>query len=325
MRNLFQIVFQPLIDNDWGVSNYPAVYGHEGIGVVETVGSFVKNFKVGDTVGVAWIRDSCRTCSACLCGRENICEPGYQGTYLGPGSGPWGKQAYNEHGGCFSQTMRVEERFVVAIPDNIPPELAAPMMCGGATVFEPIVDYVTPDKSVAVASIGGLGTLAIKLAAAYGGQVTALSGTASKKDKALAAGAKHFYACLGDKEKMKELAGKFDVILDTNPANADVGDYMNMLKFNGTYCRMGVPPAGNDSFTYNYIPLIFTARKIAGSVVTGTHRMKLMFDLASNNPERFAEDPNDWQVEVVPYDKINECMENLLNGKNKGYRYVLKW
>ena len=135
--------------------------------------------------------------------------------------------------------MRIEAKFAIKLPEGLPPEVAAPLICGGGTVFEPVVDYVTNGTHVAVASIGGLGTAAIKFSKSFGGHVTALSRGEEKREKALAAGADEFYACLGNLDKMNELAGKFDLIIDTSPANAGVGPFVNMLKFNGTYCRVG--------------------------------------------------------------------------------------
>ena len=190
------------------------------------------------------------------------CETGYQGTFLGPSAGCWGKTPYNAHGGCFSKVMRINEKFALKIPDGLPPEKACPLLCGGGTVFEAVVNYVKPGTKVAVASIGGLGTSAIKYAAAYGGHVTALSRSEAKKEKCLSVGAKAFEACLGNAEKMKALSGKFDIIIDTCAVNADIGPYMDMLKIDGTYCRVGIPAGKDSTFTYNYIPLIFTEKKL---------------------------------------------------------------
>jgi D-arabinose 1-dehydrogenase-like Zn-dependent alcohol dehydrogenase len=149
------------------------VLGHEGIGKVRKVGSSVRNLVVGDLVGVTWARDSCLACNACRCGRENICEKGYQGTYLGPSAGPWGADPHNETGGCFAQVMRIEERFAIKIPSGLPPDDVCQLICGGGTVFEAAGDNVQSGTRVAVASIGGLGTAAIKFAKCYGRHVTA--------------------------------------------------------------------------------------------------------------------------------------------------------
>eukprot|EP00542_Grammatophora_oceanica_P006142 CAMPEP_0194063832 /NCGR_PEP_ID=MMETSP0009_2-20130614/81355_1 /TAXON_ID=210454 /ORGANISM="Grammatophora oceanica, Strain CCMP 410" /LENGTH=366 /DNA_ID=CAMNT_0038716099 /DNA_START=260 /DNA_END=1357 /DNA_ORIENTATION=- len=313
-------------DNDWGISNYPMVAGHEGVGKIRKIGSSVANIKVGDMVGITWIRDSCRCCDPCLAGRENICVEGYQGTFLSSAAGPWGKDPYNAHGGCFSKIMRIEERFAIKIPEGIPPEVACPLICGGGTVFESVCDYVESGTRVGVASIGGLGTAAIKFCKSFGAHVTALSRSDAKKEKCLAIGADEYYACLGNAEKMLALGGKFDVIIDTSPANADVAPYMSMLKFNGTYCRVGIPTAKDMDFTYQYIPLIFTQKKIAGSIVTGTRRMKRMMELTLNEVNKFKNDPEEWNAKIVKFDKINEIMDELQEGKNTtNYRYIFEW
>lgn len=313
-------------NNDWGISNYPLVLGHEGVGIVTKVGGSVKNLAVGDRVGITWIRDSCACCDPCLAGRENVCELGYQGTYLSSGAGPWGKSPYNEHGGCFSKVMRIESKFAIKLPENLPSEVAAPFICGGGTMFEPVVDYVTNGTRVAIASVGGLGTAGIKFSKSFGGYVTALSRSDEKRSKALAAGADEFYPCLGDADACAALAGKFDVIIDTSPVNSDVGAFLGMLKFNGTYVRVGIPSASNMEFTYSYIPLIFTPKKIAGSIVTGTRRMKRMLQMTTDEISKYEHDPEEWNSKIVDFGKVNEVMDDLANGRNKdNWRYVLTW
>jgi len=123
-------------------------------------------------------------------------------------------------------------------------------------MFEPVVDYVTNGTRVAIASVGGLGTAGIKFAKSFGGYVTALSRSEDKRSKAISAGADEFYACLGNAEATQELAGKFDVIIDTSPANSDVGAFMGLLKFNGTYVRVGIPSAEDMDFKFAYVPLV---------------------------------------------------------------------
>lgn len=128
-------------------------------------------------------------------------------------------------------------------------------------MFEPVVDYVTNGTRVAIASIGGLGTAGIKFSKSFGGHVTALSRGEEKRSKAMAAGADEFFACLGNADAMNELAGKFDVIIDTSPYNSDVGAFLGMLKFNGTYVRVGIPSASDMDFNYAFIPLIVSVQR----------------------------------------------------------------
>ena len=120
--------------------------------------------------------------------------------------------------------------------------------------------------------------------------------------------------------------GKFDLIIDTSPKNADVGPFMGMLKFNGTYCRVGIPAANDMDFKYSYIPLIFTQKKIAGSIVTGTRRMARMLQMTTDELKNYANDPESWNTKVVKFDQVNEVMDDLLNGRNtNNWRYVLTW
>lgn len=313
-------------DDDWNLSDFPMCAGHEGVGTVRRTGSAVHGLEVGDTVGITWVRDSCKCCAKCLIGRENICEKGYQVLYGGPRCGPFGKEHANSYGGCFSKVMRLEERFAIKIPEGIPPEVACPLICGGGTVFEVICDYVKPGMHVAVASFGGLATVAVKYAKMFGAHVTVLSGHDWKKDKALAVGANEFYGCLKDPEEMKELAFKFDLIIDTSPAMMEIHNYMDMLKISGIYARVGIPVHTECTFNYEFNPLIHTQRVIAGSIVTGTSRMALMLQMTKDHLKDFLNDPEDWKAEVVPYDRINECMEDLKAVNNKStYRYLLSW
>lgn len=311
--------------NEWGTSNYPLLAGHEAVATVSRIGDAVRNLNVGDRVAIAWIRDSCGACDGCLVGRENICEPGYQGTYLGASSGPWGasKLKYNEHGGCFVRVQRIEARFAIKIPEGLPSEIACPLLCGGATMYEPLCDYTSPNTRVGIASIGGLGTAGIKLARLRGCVVYALSSSAHKKEGALAAGA-HEFVDTTDEKDMAAHAASLDVVIDTAPVNVDVSKYLSLLKNGGTYVRAGIPDANDQTFKYEFIPLIFQQKKIAGTTVSGTKRTKEMLDLVSRNLD-FMQDVDVWKTEHVPISQINDAMDKLENRANKGYRYVLEW
>jgi len=202
------------------------------------------------------------------------------------------------------------------------PLVACPIMCAGGTVFEPIVDYVSPGKIVGIGALGGLGTLALKLCKLYGAKVVVFSSSAHKEQPALKAGADVF-VCTGDAERMAA-APKCDVFLETAPVNRPVAPLMDLLKFDGVYVRMGIPPAGDQSFTWEWIPMIFTAKKIVGSIVTGSARMGKLLTLASDHLD-FIQDVGDLQAEYVPFDQVNEAMAKLSAQKNSGFRMVLKW
>ncbi len=300
-------------DNDWGVSNYPLVAGHEGVGKVVKVGNRVKNLKVGDRVGIGWLRDSCGACSNCLKGFDNLCKAGYQGTFLASNAGIWGKEDASLKG-CFAKHVNIAEKFAFKLPDDISDSEAAPLLCAGITIWEPIANYVKPNTKVGVVALGGLGHLAVMFAKAVGAEVWALSTSADKKQRALDLGANHFVNTK-DPEDFKKIEGELDVILDTSPVALDLNQYMSALGLGGTYCKIGIP---SEDFTYGYIPLIFTQKKIAGSIVSGSMRTNEMLGLAAHHGIRC-------EVEEVPFDKINEAMDTLIEGKNKTFRMVLKW
>lgn len=312
-------------DNDWGLSDFPFCAGHEGVARVRRIGYVVRNLKVDDRVALAWIRDSCRMCDACMLGRENICEHGYQGLYMGKSAGAAGKSKlrYNEHGGCFARIQRIEERFAIKIPDNVPSEIACPLLCGGGTVYEPLCDYGGPNVKVGIGSIGGLGTAGIKLGRLRGCIIYALSSSAHKRDAALGAGANVFVDTTKD-EELKAHASELDVVIDTLPLNSNIEKYMNLLKPGGVLVRVGIPKAKDSEFTYGFLPLIFQQKRIAGTVVTGSRRLKEMLDLVSQNLD-FMKDSGAWKTEHVPISDVNNVMDMLANRQNKGYRYVLEW
>lgn len=312
-------------DNDWGISDYPLLAGHEGVAHVTRVGSAVRNIRPDDRIAITWIRDSCRACDSCLAGRENICEDGYQGTFLSDSAGAWGRSKlhYNENGGCFSKIQRIEERFAIKIPDGVPSEIACPLLCGGGTVYEPICNYAGPNVKVGVAGVGGLGTAAIKLAKLRGCIIYALSTSPRKEEAALAAGACEFVNML-DQAQVDAHGGCLDVLLDTTPVESNMDKYMALLKINGTYVKVGIPAMSQQTFSYNFSSLIFQQKKIVGTVITGTRRMKDMLDLVAKNVD-FMKDTDSWKTEHVPISQINEVMDKLVNRKNKGYRYVLEW
>eukprot|EP00302_Diacronema_sp_CCMP2436_P040185 CAMPEP_0180030326 /NCGR_PEP_ID=MMETSP0984-20121128/27315_1 /TAXON_ID=483367 /ORGANISM="non described non described, Strain CCMP 2436" /LENGTH=365 /DNA_ID=CAMNT_0021955389 /DNA_START=19 /DNA_END=1116 /DNA_ORIENTATION=+ len=313
-----------MVNNDWGIGDYPMVPGHEGVGKVVACGANVRGLEVGDTVGVGWIRDSCGLCEPCGCGRENMCDNGYKGTYLGDSAanGLWGKSPNNLFG-CFSKVMRIEAKFAFLLPANLPPHVAAPLMCAGGTVFEPIVDLVRPGVVVGVGALGGLGTLALKLSKLYGGKVVAFSGSESKRAAAMAAGADVF-VCTKDPKQMAD-APKVDVFLDTVPVNRPLSDVLPLLKFNGSYVRMGIPPASSQGLEADWIPIIFTGKKIGGSIVTGSQRMKLMLKLASEHLDFITDISESTQAVVRPFSEVNEAMESLMSQSSSAYRTVLQW
>lgn len=312
-------------DNDWGTVDYPLVAGHEGIGKVSRVGSAVRQFSVGDRAGLSWMRDSCVDCKNCLSGHENKCEKGYQGLFLGKSSGVWGDSPlhYNEHGGAYARVQRIEERFAVKIPDIIPNEMASPLLCAGATMYEPLREYTQPGQIIGIAGIGALGTLGIKLAKCLGVRVVPIS-SSSKKRQAMEDLGVHGYLDTSNEEEVKEMEGSLDVVLDTTPVNSGVDLGMGLLKIGGTYVKVGLPPFQKADFHGNFIPFVFSSKKIVGSAVAGTKNLKEMMEVVKDNYEQM-KDKDMWKAEVVPFEKINDAMDQVENRTHKGYKFVFTW
>lgn len=221
---------------EWGQPNYPVVPGHEIAGVVTEVGSEVTSFKVGDHVGVGCMVNSCQNCENCAAGKEQYCTGGGMiGTYNATD-----KDGTPTQGG-YSQSIVTNEKFVLRIPDSLPLDKAAPLLCAGVTLWSPLRHWnVGPGSKVAIIGLGGLGHMGVKLAAALGAEVTVLSQSLKKMEDGLRLGASEYYAT-SDRDTFKKLAGKFDVILNTVSANLDLGLYINLLKIDGTLVELGAP------------------------------------------------------------------------------------
>ncbi|GAB4299304.1 MAG: NAD(P)-dependent alcohol dehydrogenase [Oscillatoriaceae cyanobacterium] len=286
-------------DNDWNVSQYPLVAGHEVVGEVTAVGEKVHSLQKGDRVGVGWIRSSCRVCDHCLQGQENICRQGYSGLIVG------------NYGG-FADRLRVSADFTYKIPDALDSASAAPLLCAGITVYTPLRTYIKhPGTKVGVMGIGGLGHLAIKFARAMGAEVTALSTSPDKEAEAKEFGAHHFQKW-GTAEEMKAVAGSLDLVISTISSATDWDAAFSLLATNGVLCFLGIPVS---SLNVPLIPLIFGQKSVVGSVVGGRHFMREMLEFAAVNQIK----P---MIETVPLSQINEAMDKVAANKAR-YRIVL--
>jgi uncharacterized zinc-type alcohol dehydrogenase-like protein len=217
-----------LIDNGWNISKYPFVPGHEIVGHVTARGSAVSHLAVGQRVGVGWQRSACLGCELCLDRQDNLCAT-QTATCVG-------------HHGGFADKVRTDGRYAFALPDDLDGAAAAPLLCGGATVFAPIRRYhVDATSSVGVIGIGGLGHIALLMLRAFGCEVTAFSSSESKRDEALAMGAHHFVSSKESRELHKH-AGRFHLLLSTVHAKLDWITFMKTLRPNGTLCLVGSPP-----------------------------------------------------------------------------------
>src|SRR5918994_3651436 len=242
----------------WGEAIFPMVPGHEIAGVVSEVGSGVTKFKIGDRVGVGCLVDSCRACDNCKAGLEQYCTGGMVPTYNGVGTD--GEPTY----GGYSQKIVVDENYVVRIPDGLPLDVAAPLLCAGITLYSPLKHWgAGPGKQVAIIGLGGLGHMGVKIAHALGAEVTVLSQSLRKKDDGLKLGADHYYAT-GDPKTFEELAGSFDLIVSTVSAPLDFGAYLSLLKTGGALVNVGAP---EEPIALNLFSLIGGNKTLAGSMI----------------------------------------------------------
>lgn len=295
------------VRDEWGGSKFPMVPGHEIVGKVINVGSSVKKFKVGDSVGVGCLVDSCRTCPSCGEGLEQYCENGSVGTYNSVE-----KDGVTVTQGGYSTQIVVNEDFVLKISPKLPLDKAAPLLCAGITTYSPLRHWkVGPGKKVAVMGLGGLGHMAVKLAAAMGAEVTVLSSSNKKKDDAHRLGA-HSYAATSEKETFKKYNRSFDLIINTVSAPIDLGSHLQLLKRDGTMVLLGVPDKPEALHAF---PLIGGRRSLAGSLIGGIKETQEMLDFC-------AEHGITSDIELISIDKINESYERMLKGDVR-YRFVI--
>jgi alcohol dehydrogenase (NADP+) len=292
--------------DEWGGSTFPMVPGHEIVGTVVRMGDKVGKWKVGDIVGVGCFVDSCRECEACKAGEEQYCDRRLSATYNGleqDGKTP-------TYGG-YSTRITVDGNYVVRIPEDIPLERAAPLLCAGITSYSPLRHFgVSAGDNVAVVGLGGLGHMAVKLAKAMGAKVTVLSHSPGKREDALRLGADDFIAT-SDASAFEKNAGRFDFILDTVSAQHDYNAYLNLLRRDGTMMLVGLP----DPTPLSAGPLISRRRRLAGSMIGGIRETQEMLDFCAEHG--VASD-----VEVIPIQQINEAYERMMRS-DVHYRFVI--
>ncbi len=297
------------VRNEWGATVYPCLPGHEIIGRVAKVGDDVKNVKVGQRVAVGCFIDSCGTCASCREGLENYCEKGFTMTYGSPDPATGGR---TQTRGGYANQIVVDEHFVLNVPANLDPAGTAPLLCAGITTYSPLRHVgVGKGSRVAVMGLGGLGHMAVKLAASFGAEVTMLSRSPSKKADAQKLGAHDFVLTSGN-SALAPLAGRFDVIVDTISAKHDINGPLGCLKRDGTFVLVGGSPQTLDLSPF---PLIFGRRKVMGSLVGGIPETQEMLDHCGKHG--IVSD-----IEMTTPEKINEAYERTLKGDVK-YRFVI--
>jgi alcohol dehydrogenase (NADP+) len=295
------------VKGEWGDVSYPIVPGHEIAGVVTEVGSEVSKFKVGDRVGVGCFVDSCRECAQCRAGQEQYCtNPGMVGTYNGVG-----RDGEPTQGG-YSGAIVVDQNYVLHIPDSLPLDAAAPLLCAGITLYSPLRHWnAGPGTHVAVIGLGGLGHMGVKLAHAMGAKVTVLSQSLKKMEDGLRLGADEYYAT-SDPGTFETLAGSFDLILNTVSANLDLNAYLGLLKLDGTLVELGMPER---PMTVSAPALVFGRRSLAGSLIGGIAETQEMLDFCAEHDVR----P---EIEVITPDYINEAYQRVI-ASDVRYRFVI--
>ncbi len=294
--------------NEWHNTLYPSVPGHEIIGRVTAVGASVGNFKVGDLAGVGCMVDSCQRCPSCGEGLEQYCENGFTGTYNGPVFG--GENTY----GGYSDSIVVDEKFVLRITHG-EQDLAAvaPLLCAGITTYSPLRQWqVGPGQKVGVVGLGGLGHMAVKIAAAMGAHVVLFTTSPDKKEDALRLGAAEVVVSKNPDE-MNAHANSFDFILNTVAAPHNLDAFLALLKRDATMTLVGAPASPHPS--PDVFGLIFKRRRIAGSLIGGIAETQEMLDFC-------AEHGIVSEIEMIDIQQINEAYERMLRSDVK-YRFVI--
>jgi uncharacterized zinc-type alcohol dehydrogenase-like protein len=297
------------VRNEWSSimpTVYPIVPGHEIVGRVTRVGSGVTKFKPGDLAGVGCLVDSDHSCPNCRDGLEQLC-PNQTLTFNSPDK-HLGGVTY----GGYSDSIVVDEHFVLRVPANLDLAGVAPLLCAGITTYSPMRRWgVTKGKKVGVAGLGGLGHMGVKFARAFGAQVVVFTTSESKKEDALRLGA-HEVVVSRNADEMQQHAGSFDFILDTIAAEHDINAYLNLLGRDGNLTLVGAPekPLAVSAFA-----LLFGRRSLSGSVIGGIAETQEMLDFCSKH--NITAD-----VEVIPIQKVNEAYERLLKSDVK-YRFSI--
>jgi uncharacterized zinc-type alcohol dehydrogenase-like protein len=286
-----------VLNNDWGNSSYPAILGHEVVGRITALGLAAKGLQLGQRVGVGWNSGSCMHCRQCLSGNHHLC-PEVQGTIVG-------------HRGGFASHIRAHWAWTIALPEKLNFADAGPLLCGGVTVFAPLMMHTRPTSRVGIIGIGGLGHMAVKFAAAYGCDVTAFTSSESKFEEAKGFGANHVVSSR-DASAIKKLAGSLDLLISTVNVPLDWDAMIGTLAPNG---RLHLVGAVLEPIPVAAFSLIMGQRSISGSPSGSPVALETMLDFAARH--HIAP-----QTEHFPMSKINEAFARLRSGKAR-YRIVL--
>lgn len=295
------------VRSEWGTGRFPMVPGHEIAGIVSKVGDKVTKHKVGDRVGVGCFVDSCRECVYCKQDQQQFCIKGMSETYNSVEQ----DRTTPTYGG-YSNVIVVNENYVLKLPDNLPLDAAAPLMCAGITLYSPLKHWnAGPSKKVAIIGLGGIGHMGVKLAHALGAEVTVLSQSMKKEADGKRLGADHFYAT-SDPATFKKLKAYFDLIINTVSSNIDWNSYLDLLKVDGTMVILGAPEHPVSLKVFSLIP---RRRSLSGSLIGGIKETQEMLDFCGKNNITC-------EIELIPIQKVNEAYERVLKSDVR-YRFVI--
>lgn len=293
--------------NEWGMTTFPCVPGHEIIGRVVKTGKDVQKWRPGQRVGVGCFVSSCRTCDSCKTGNENYCENGFTMTY-----GSVDLDGKTPTFGGYSNQIVVDEHFVFNVPENLDAAGTAPLLCAGITTYSPLRQAgVTKGSRVAVMGLGGLGHMAVKLAASFGAEVTVLSHSPEKQPDAKKLGA-HEFVLTNSEGALAKLANRYDAIVDTISAKHDINGPLGCLKRDGSLLLVGASP---ETLELSPFPLIFGRRRIMGSLVGGIPETQEMLDHCGAHGITS-------EIDLITPEGINAAFERTLKGQVK-YRFVI--
>jgi alcohol dehydrogenase (NADP+) len=293
--------------NEWRDSIFPVIPGHEIVGRVTRVGPGVKNFKPGDQVGVGCLVDSCRTCASCNDGLEQYCENGFTLTYNSPEKVIGGRTF-----GGYSDSIVVDQSFVLRIPEGMDLAATAPLLCAGITTYSPLRHWKAgPGKKVGIIGLGGLGHMGVKLSHAMGAHTVLFTTSPSKVADGKRLGADEVVISK-DAEAMAKHANSFDLFIDTVAANHDLSPYFALLKREGTMVQVGAPEHPMPIAAFD---LIFKRRNFAGSLIGGIAETQEMLDFCAKH--NITAD-----IEIIPIQQINEAYERMLKSDVK-YRFSI--
>ncbi len=294
------------VNGDWGPQPYPVVPGHEIVGIVTEVGSDVTRHQIGSRVGVGCMVNSCGECTNCRNGDEQYCVQGMVPTYAGTD-----RDGTTTQGG-YSTHVVVDADYVLSVPAGIEPAEAAPLLCAGITMYAPLRKWgAGPGRKVAIVGLGGLGHMGVKIAHALGAEVTVLSQSLKKQEDGLRLGADDYFAT-SDPATFEQLAGRFDLIVNTVSAPIDVDAYLGLLAVDGTLVNVGAP---SEPLSLNVFSLLTGRRSFAGSMIGGIALTQEMLDFC-------AEHHLGSEVEVISIDRVNEAYERVL-ASDVRYRFVI--